>query len=52
MGNLKLLLIDERGASAVEYALVASLMAVAGILGMANLGNSVNNQYNTIEDEM
>ena len=52
MGTFKALIVDETAASAIEYAVVASLIAVAAIAGYANLGNSVNNQYNTIEDEM
>ena len=52
MRLLKTLLADETAASAIEYALVASLIAVAGIVGMANLGNGVNDKYNSIENEM
>lgn len=46
------LLNDETGLGAIEYALVASLIAVAAIAGFNNLGNGVSNQYNDIENEM
>ena len=49
MRIFKNMLASEAGASAIEYALVASLIAVAGIAGMANLGNSVDEKYNTID---
>ena len=46
------LLNDEAGLGAIEYALVASLIAVAAIAGFNNLGNGVSDQYNDIENEM
>ena len=38
---------DEEGASAAEYVLLASLIAVAIILGAKALGGSVNSKLNT-----
>ncbi|WP_271078085.1 Flp family type IVb pilin [Aurantiacibacter sp. MUD61] len=39
------------GATAVEYGLVAMLIAVAAAGVMLSLGNEVETQYNTIETE-
>lgn len=36
---------DRRGASAIEYALVASLISVAAIVGYQSLGDQVNNSF-------
>ncbi|TML77989.1 MAG: Flp family type IVb pilin [Actinobacteria bacterium] len=36
---------DERGASAVEYSILVSLIAVAIILGALFLGTSTNDKY-------
>ncbi|MBW0143809.1 Flp family type IVb pilin [Sphingomicrobium clamense] len=52
MRIFKLLIVDENAASAIEYAVVASLIAVAALAGYQNLGNGVTNQYNGIETEM
>ena len=52
MRLLKSLFVDETAASAIEYAVVASLIAVAALAGYQNLGNGVTNQYNDIENEM
>ena len=39
---------DEEGASLVEYILLAVLIGVAAIAGMAFLGQSANNRMNNI----
>ena len=36
---------DRRGATAIEYALIASLISVAAIVGYQNLGDKVNNSF-------
>ena len=43
------LLTDRRGATAVEYALIASLISVAAILGFENLGSRIDNRYQTVD---
>lgn len=40
---------DRRGATAIEYALVASLISVAAILSFENLGVQVDNRYQAID---
>lgn len=52
MRKLYNLIANEAGHSAIEYALVASLIAVAAISGMKNLGNGVGNHYETINNEI
>ncbi|WP_343345063.1 Flp family type IVb pilin [Sphingomicrobium sp. XHP0239] len=52
MSKWKKLLRDERGASAIEYALIASLIAVAAVLAFVNLGNASEAQMNTVENSL
>ncbi|MDR2781396.1 MAG: Flp family type IVb pilin [Holosporaceae bacterium] len=37
-----------KGATAIEYALIASLIAVVAITGMKAIGNKILNQLNNI----
>ena len=46
------LLRDEQGATAIEYGLIAALIAVAAITAMQSLGNELNTTFNTVSDEM
>ncbi len=48
MTFLRKILRDRRGASAIEYALVASLIAVAAITAFKNLGRNVDNTFANI----
>lgn len=43
------LLEDRRGATAIEYALVASLISAAAIPSSENLGVQVDNRYQAID---
>ncbi|MBU1287456.1 MAG: Flp family type IVb pilin [Alphaproteobacteria bacterium] len=43
---------DESGATAIEYGLIAALIAVAIIGGVTALGNSANATFNTVAGEM
>lgn len=36
---------DEKGVTAIEYALIASLIAVAIIVGASSLGKQLNNAF-------
>jgi pilus assembly protein Flp/PilA len=42
----------ERGANAIEYALVASLIAIAAYAAFENLGNKVDAMYNNVSNHM
>jgi pilus assembly protein Flp/PilA len=39
---------DESGAAAIEYGLIASLLAVAIILALTSLGTSLSTKFNGI----
>jgi pilus assembly protein Flp/PilA len=43
---------DESGATAIEYGLIAALIAVAIIGGVTALGTSANETFNTVADEI
>ena len=43
------LLNNERGASAIEYALIASLISIAAIAGYQNLGSKVESGYANVD---
>lgn len=43
------LLRDERGAAAVEYALITMLMGVAAITAFVNLGDTVSTHYSEVD---
>jgi len=43
---------DESGATAIEYGLIAALIAVAIIAGASALGTQLDDQFQTIADEI
>ena len=43
---------DESGATAIEYGLIAALIAVAIIGAVGALGNSVSDTFNTVASAM
>lgn len=43
---------DESGATAIEYGLIAALIAVAIMVGAGALGNSLNNQFSRISGKL
>ncbi|WP_206240813.1 Flp family type IVb pilin [Novosphingobium terrae] len=46
------LLRDEAGATAIEYGLIAALIAVAAITAMGSLGNQLKATFNTTSSAM
>lgn len=46
------LLRDEAGATAIEYGLIAALIAVAAIGAMSALGTSLSTTFNTVSTKM
>lgn len=52
MLHLRKLLTDNRGISAIEYALIASLISVAAITGYHNLGAAVQNSFEDIDQNL
>ncbi len=43
---------DEAGATAIEYGLIAALIAVAAITAMQGLGNQLGTTFNTVSTDM
>jgi pilus assembly protein Flp/PilA len=43
---------DESGATAIEYGLIASLIAIAIIAGAGALGNKMGNTFNYVEGKL
>ncbi len=43
---------DESGATAIEYGLIATLIAVAIIVGATALGSKLNDTFNTIAGKL
>ena len=52
MRYLRQILRDDRGATAIEYALVASLIAVAAIVAMQSLGQNMNNTFQSVNQSV
>ncbi len=52
MMNLKRFLKDESGATAIEYGLIAALVAVAIIGAVTSLGTSLIDVFDSISDEL
>ena len=48
MTTIKNLFRDEAGATAIEYGLIAALIALAAIVGMQALGTSLNTTFNGV----
>lgn len=47
-GKIKTFLADEAGATAIEYALLSSLIAVIIIVGLNALGTKINVVFNEV----
>jgi pilus assembly protein Flp/PilA len=43
---------SDRGATAIEYTLIASLIAVAAIAAMRSVGGQVNNVLNSVANTL
>jgi pilus assembly protein Flp/PilA len=52
MRNLAQLLKNKRGATAIEYALIASLISVAAIMSFENLGSQIDNRYQAVDQSL
>lgn len=50
MKMIKKLFKNEEGATAIEYGLIAALIAVAAIVAMGQLGNNLNNTFNKVNN--
>jgi len=52
MTFFKNLLRDEQGATAIEYGLIAALIAVAAITAMTALGGELSETFTTVEADL
>ncbi len=43
---------DEQGATAIEYGLIAALIAVAAIGAMQGIGNKLNTTFNNVSNTL
>jgi pilus assembly protein Flp/PilA len=43
---------NEEGATAIEYGLIAALIAVAAITAMTSLGENLSNTFNKVNNEL
>ena len=50
MKVIKKLFKNEEGATAIEYGLIAALIAVAAITAMTSLGNNLENTFNKVSN--
>ena len=52
MSRLTRIFQNERGATAIEYALVGALISIAALAAMTNLGGKVNTMFNNVSTHM
>ena len=52
MQNLRKFIKNNKGATAIEYGLIAALIAVAAVTAMSNLGDTLNNTFTRVDSEM
>ena len=52
MQNLRKLIRNNKGATAIEYGLIAALIAVAAITAMTSLGTKVGTTFNNVSANM
>ena len=46
------LLTNARGATAIEYAMIASMISVAAVAAFVNLGGTVENRFSAIDQTL
>jgi pilus assembly protein Flp/PilA len=52
MAKFLKLIKNNKGATAIEYGLIAALIAVAAIAAMGNIGNQLGNTFNNVSNEL
>lgn len=50
--HLKTILRDNRAATAIEYGLIAALIAVAAITAMGNVGNKLKSTFTNVSAKL
>jgi pilus assembly protein Flp/PilA len=52
MTNFLKLIRNERGATAIEYGLIAALIAVAAITAMTSIGSKLGSTFNNVSSNL
>jgi pilus assembly protein Flp/PilA len=52
MKSIRNIFRNNKGATAIEYGLIAALIAVAAIAAMGTLGNNLNKTFTTVSDDL
>jgi len=52
MQFIRKMLKDSKGATAIEYGLIAALIAVAAIVAMGRVGDSLKGTFNNVADTL
>ena len=52
MKTVRNLIKNSKGATAIEYRLIAALIAVAAITAMSGLGSKLSNTFNNVSSKM
>lgn len=52
MQTIRKFINNNKGATAIEYGLIAALIAVAAIGAMSSLGGKLTNTFNTVGNEL
>ena len=52
MRNFKMLARNEKGATAIEYGLIAALIAVAAVGAMSTMGGKLSDTFNNVTTKM
>lgn len=52
MQYFRKMLKDNKGATAIEYGLIAALIAVAAIAAMGTVGNKLENTFNNVSNAL
>ena len=50
--TIKKLLVNEDGATAIEYGLIAALIAVAAVTVMGTVGTNLSSTFNTVANKL
>lgn len=43
---------NDKGATAIEYGLIAALISIAGIAAMQGIGNKLNTTFNNVSNSL
>jgi pilus assembly protein Flp/PilA len=52
INTVKTVLIDESGATAIEYGLIAALVSIAAITALSEMGSSLQTMFGKVANEL